>query len=144
MIMYLKWEEQYSTGIGLFDEQHKRELILLNQIIDAASKKMLRERICIIMDELTKTLDSHFVVEEMAMRLYEFPALKKHRYEHDEIKLKITALHEKCVEGDVPNIFELLKLTTRWFGNHLTNKDINCGRFLINQGYKEIENEIGR
>lgn len=136
MIQHLEWDEKYSMGIAVFDEQHQRIIQLLNKLLDAAKDNKKTEEFGIVLKELISYAASHFTAEEDAMKKYDYPHYKEYRDEHDEIKLKLSELYQKYVEDDMPNTIELLKFITHWIDNHLKNADMNYAPFLIKKGFK--------
>ena len=136
MIQYLKWDDNYAVGIALFDEQHKKIMELLNSLLDAVKQTGKTEQCSVIITELVSQSAQHFAAEEAAMKKYNYPYYKKHLEGHTDIKMKIGELHQKCVEGDMPQTIEILKFMTHWMDSHLKDVDMNYGPFLISQGFK--------
>ena len=136
MIQYLKWGSKYTIGIGIFDEQHKKIMCLLNQLLGAINRSGKTEKCREILDELIPYSTAHFAAEEEAMKKFNYPHYKKHCEEHIEIKTKIGELYKGCKEGNMPQTVEILKFITHWMDNHLTNDDINYAPFLIKKGFK--------
>ena len=136
MIQYLKWDDKYAVGITLFDDQHKKIMEMLNQLLDAVKHDGSNEKCSDIVNELIKYSSLHFGTEEAAMKKYGYPYFRKHYDEHNAIKLKLGDLHKKCVEGDILNTLEILKFITHWIDNHLQDNDMNYGSFFLSKGYK--------
>lgn len=136
MIRYIKWGNRYTTGIGVFDEQHKKIMGLLNQLLSAVKQNGKTEKCRDILNELMPYSATHFDAEEEAMKKFRYPYYKKHCEEHIEIKMKIGELHKKCMKGDKPRTVEILKFISHWMDKHLKNDDINYGPFLIKKGFK--------
>jgi len=136
MIQYLKWNEKYTLGIVVFDEQHKKIMELLNRLLDSVKQDGKTEKCRTIISELISYSAFHFGAEEDAMKKHNYPDYKKHFEEHSIIKLKLAELHSKCVEGNMPHTVEILKFITHWIDNHLKNDDISYGPFLIKKGFK--------
>lgn len=136
MIQYLKWDEKYAVGIAEFDEQHKKIMEMLNQLLDAVKHEGTIEKSGDIVNKLIAYASEHFGTEEAAMKEHDYPYLKKHHDEHNVIKSKLSDLHKKCVEGDTLHTMEILKFITHWMDNHLKDVDMNYGPFLVAKGYK--------
>lgn len=135
MFQYLKWDDNYAVGIPLFDEQHKKIMEMLNQLLDAVKHDGKTEKCRDIVNELITYSSLHFTAEEDALKKHGYPHLKKHYKEHNEIKMKISEIHKKCVEGDFLRIVEILKFITLWMDKHLKDVDMNYGPFLRAKGF---------
>ena len=120
----------------MLDEQHKKVMELLNRLLDAA-KHGLKAGYCgTIFDELISYAASHFTAEEDAMKKHNYPYFKRHHEEHSEIKMKISEMYQKCVEGNMPRTVEILQFITLWMDKHLKNTDVSYGAFLVAKGFK--------
>ena len=132
----MKWNDSYSTGIKRFDEQHKGIIILLNRLLDTIKVRKQTKEIGAVLSELTAFSDIHFQEEEDAMMRHGYPYYSAHYEEHKRLRSKVSELHQKHTEGDMPHTVEMLKFISHWVDNHLKDTDINYGPFLIEKGFK--------
>mgnify|MGYP003441624022 FL=1 len=61
--MKMKWIPEYNTGIDVIDDQHKRILDYINEIVEI-SDHTDKDRIKQILDNIIDYTQSHFTLEE--------------------------------------------------------------------------------
>lgn len=96
---YIKWTEDLSVGVNLFDDEHKRlfELVNnLNQLIMVGDKAAAMEKALSGLIDYTKY---HFKNEEGIMKKHGYPAFDKHKIEHDKLTAKVEDFSARLNEG---------------------------------------------
>ncbi|MFH2136750.1 MAG: bacteriohemerythrin [Patescibacteria group bacterium] len=132
------WNEKYSVGVKLFDEQHQKYLELANQI-DALSMAPIfdKEKILAALDEFVKYAPYHLVSEEKFFEEYKFPERELHIAEHNLYREKIKEFLSKAQnpDADLKQIAkDLSDFAVDWLLRHVT---------LMDQHYTEFFNEHG-
>ena len=136
MTEYLKWNSDCSTGVDKFDDQHKKLLELLNQLLESIKEREETSGMGFVLKELFFFAVSHFNDEEEALKRFGYEHLEEQIKEHDKIKLMVGRLHQNYLAGNKPETIEILEVITRWFEDHLKNMDTKYGPFLIEKGFK--------
>lgn len=120
---YIKWTEDLSVGVNLFDDEHKRlfELVNnLNQLIMVGDKAAALEKALAGLIDYTKY---HFKNEEGIMKKHGYPAFDKHKIEHDKLTAKVEDFYTRLNEGKANFSLELIKFLQDWLVNHIQGTD---------------------
>ena len=76
------WSHEYSVGVGIIDEQHKRLLIMINRIISAEETATDSKVISDLIDQMTRYAQEHFRFEEDLLAEFGFPLIDQHKQSH--------------------------------------------------------------
>lgn len=118
---YIKWTEDFSTGINVIDGQHKRIIHYINQLNDAQSlnePELIGE---VLVNLIDYTL-SHFAFEESLMDDVGYDAANIHIQTHDAFRNKIVFFKKRHEDGeDIAD--ELHKLLNVWLVDHIMDDD---------------------
>ena len=117
----LVWSHDLDTGIKVIDEQHKRIVEYINELIDLRGNPD-RAKIENVIDELVDYTISHFAFEESVMEDAGYPFLSPHQKIHSLFTKKVGAITERFKEGD-DVVEDLLHLLKKWLINHIKNED---------------------
>ncbi|MCL1967472.1 MAG: bacteriohemerythrin [Fibromonadales bacterium] len=134
--MPLKWTEQLSTKIHLFDHEHKKLVELINKLSDAMLKKEANNVLGSILNELTDYTIIHFKHEEDAMGKYNFPGLAAHKKQHEDFVSKVADTKKKYEEGAIMLTMPLIDFLTSWVVEHISKSDLAYSDFLVKAGMK--------
>jgi hemerythrin-like metal-binding protein len=131
---FLTWQEDYSVGVSVLDEDHKRLLNLINQLQTAAHYHTSDEYEQETFDALVDYTKEHFQREEELMEKYGFPGLEAHRQQHqsmvDEVNKLVSAYHKNrdaTIEGAI-------RYLQTWLIHHIKGTDKEYSAFLNEKG----------
>ena len=86
---FVVWKDQYSVGVDVLDDDHKKLLNLINKMQTSiqyrTDKKFEKEAL----DELVAYTKYHFDREEKMMEEANYPDLKAHRQKHRDMIAKL-------------------------------------------------------
>lgn len=82
------WSDEYSVGVPLLDEQHKRLIMLLNDVSATTAPERFFEAIM----KMYHYADEHFRAEEVLMRRYGYEKVGEHVRAHREFMLNVADL----------------------------------------------------
>ncbi len=125
----IKWDDKFSAGISMIDEEHKKLIGILNKAILAKEHNDNPEEIKEILSEMIEYSDEHFSTEEAYMIKFNFQEYQSHRNEHLDFRDKTIASYNKLVRGDYQIANELLEYLKQWLVNHIQVTDrqyIDC------------------
>ena len=109
----LKWDEKYSVGISMIDEEHKKLIGILNKAIFAKghndNPEELREELKEVLREMTNYALTHFETEETYMKEFNYPECQDHKEEHKDFSAGIIAYHGKLIKGDYQIANEIIE-----------------------------------
>ncbi len=126
------WDETFSVGVEVIDEQHKKLIKMLNKMIDAENTNVNSEIISTVLTEMRQYASEHFALEEKYMLECGYLDYDSHKARHKEFLKKVSML---CIETMHQNkivpteILEYLKL---WWTTHILKTDMKY-KTLFNQ-----------
>jgi hemerythrin len=125
--MPFTWNENYSVGVKLFDEQHKRYIDIANQIdVLAVANTLDQEKLLEKIREFGDYALLHFRSEEEYFEKYKFPLHETHVEAHNQYREKIKEFLSKVQSpaADVKQIaHELSDFAVDWLLQHVTLMD---------------------
>ena len=133
-IEIFKWSDKFDTGIPLIDQQHRRLVELLNQLISHLAWQSGAPVLNAILEELTRYVVVHFSSEEEIWQQYfqgddwEIDHKQNHRNFIDEV-LKLKAEESVKPFGDV--IAEIVSFLTHWLAYHILENDKRLAQAVL-------------
>ncbi len=125
----IKWDEKYSVGISIIDEEHKKLFEILNKAFFANRHNDNPKEIREILREMSKYARRHFATEEAYMKKFNLPEYHDHKEEHRDFIAEIIAYDAKMLKGDNQIASEIIKYLKWWLVNHIQVTDkkyISC------------------
>ena len=119
--MKMKWIPEYNTGIDVIDDQHKRILDYINEIVDIADSAD-RARIKQILDNIIDYTQSHFTFEESLQEEADYKYRVPHKRVHDLFIKKIESYRDRFAMGHSIES-ELHEVLSKWLINHIQHDD---------------------
>jgi hemerythrin len=128
------WSDNYSVGVELFDEQHKRLIIMLNKMIKDPGATTSSETVSDVLTHMTSYAQEHFKSEEHLMIKHGYPHIEQHKSKHIAFKKKVTELCTATTYGieAVPQV--LLEYLQQWLTQHILNEDMEYKPFFEEKG----------
>ena len=131
MITDFEWQECYSIGNAIIDQQHKTMLRLCSEASKCleSSGPESREMFHDLLHEMSVCAREHFATEEIMLHARHYPMLAEHRAEHDRYLVRLVIFQMSAMEGklDKAGGFRFL---TEWWGGHILESDMNCRSYL--------------
>lgn len=121
---YIEWDESFSVGVKILDNQHKKLIGILNTVIEHSDADVRSKEVAEILTEMTRYASHHFETEEKYLEKLGDEELDNHRKEHQYF-LKETA--EFCFEtmnNKQTLTKEVLVFLRRWFLDHILKSDM--------------------
>ena len=75
----LEWDDKYSVGISIIDEQHKKLFDLINRTLYAKELGYNKEALRVILEGMTYYTLKHFKTEENYMKEFNYPEYQSHK-----------------------------------------------------------------
>jgi hemerythrin len=130
---FVTWEDRYSVGIQLIDDQHKHLIELTNGLYKAcltgteAARAHFREAIRGTVDYVK----FHFTAEEQLLEQINYPGIAAHKREHETFVKKVLADAKDFEEGKkfVPNIF--VRFLRDWILAHIAVEDRRYADYIL-------------
>ncbi len=124
-----KWDNKYSVGISIIDEEHKELIDIINKVVAIKENNCNPEEVREVLYEMIKYALKHFATEETYMKKFNFPEFQLHRNEHLDFTDQTFANLNKVIMGDYQVAKEILEYLKQWLVNHIHGTDrkyIDC------------------
>ena len=119
----ITWSEKYSVKNNLIDSQHKKLILLVNQLHTAMKEGKGRDALQTVLDELVSYTQEHFKDEEAMMVRGKFPGYNLHKIEHENLTKKAASLQEQYRSGKTPLTLDVMTFLSDWLVNHIEGSD---------------------
>ncbi len=132
----LIWDETFSVGVEILDEQHKKLIKMLNAMIEAPGTDVGSELVSEVLTQMQQYATKHFSQEEEYMIKYGYMYYDQHKAEHKQYMKKMAML---CIETmrqrkAVPT--EMLEFLKSWWVNHILKNDMQYKALFNSMGLK--------
>ncbi len=119
---YVAWKEEYSVGVEMFDNQHKKLFACLNDLGEAINEVQEHAVLTQIIRDLIDYTRVHFRDEEANLQLYNVPGYKKHKNEHEILSKQVVdyAL-EFAVNKELA--IQVMSFLKDWIIDHILGTD---------------------
>lgn len=118
------WSEHFEIGIAAIDRQHRKLVLLLNQVAAAAVTESVDINLDDLLDELAAYAHFHFEAEETiwSRQLEGEPLLSDHRQFHTGFVEKVKELRRSRTNRQ-ETLHEILAFLTHWLARHILKYD---------------------
>ena len=131
--VFVPWDNRYSVGVKIIDEQHKELLHLTNELYNTCkqgeefSREAFQRAAKVAVDYVGK----HFSNEEKIMDTIKYPNMAAHKAEHKDFVKQILASVKDFEDGRyfVPNTF--VRFLRDWILSHIAMTDKDMGDYLL-------------
>ena len=141
---FFEWDDSYSVGVAVIDEQHKRLIALINDLYEAmkqgdsqntwSSAAEELDAMASVLDELVDYTSYHFSTEERYMREHAYPEYAGHKQAHGRFVERTQALKRDFDEGKAIRSMEIIEFLRDWWKEHILGVDKNYGPFFNEKG----------
>ncbi len=134
MIEPIEWNDSFSVGVALFDEQHRQLIAMLNKMIKDPAATTRSETVAEVLTDMTHYAQEHFKSEEDLMIEHDYPLLEEHRDRHREFQEKAARLCFATIKGQTSVPQELLAYLQQWLIHHILQEDMAFKPFFKQKG----------
>jgi hemerythrin-like metal-binding protein len=133
MPLKIEWDESFSVGHALLDDQHKELLALLQRAADCVEDDSPNGRALFhgVLNDVCAYTTSHFRTEETLLAQCHYPLLAEHKAEHFAFLEQITELTFAASQG-VTLKADLQRALLRWLSQHILEADRQYSHCLEN------------
>ena len=127
---YLQWNDTYSVGFKLIDDQHKILLSLINDLYVAQSFGTLQTAIIGVLEKLAAYTVYHFNSEKELFAQYNYPKTSEHLAEHDYFVDKVKGFQQELNRGGILLSLKTMDFLKDWTITHILGWDKEFGEFV--------------
>ncbi|MHC4139501.1 MAG: bacteriohemerythrin [Planctomycetota bacterium] len=125
----LEWDDKYSVGISIIDEEHKKLIGIMNKAIALEQDSSNPKEITEVLNEMNIYVNTHFATEEAYMVKFNYPDYENHRKEHQAFSIETMAFIDKMTNTNRQLICEIIGHLKSLLVNHVLGTDtkyISC------------------
>lgn len=130
----LHWKEEFSTGIGTFDNEHKRLIAIINELHAAMLESRSQEVVGDVLRKLVQYTQIHFKHEEEAFARTGYPQAAQHEAQHRKLTQQVTEFVATSREKNAHLSMDVLKFLKLWLLEHIEKSDKAYGAYLRSKG----------
>jgi hemerythrin-like metal-binding protein len=130
---FMKWTYKFSTGVAVYDAEHKTLFSLINNLHDSMTG-VGDARLSEILDGVVNYTIQHFDHEERVLALRNYPGLEDHKRQHELLKAKVQAFRDTLSSGNSQIYIALLRFIKQWLLKHIQKEDKAYSAFLNAKG----------
>ena len=119
----LEWEAEYSVGVELIDNQHKKMFETINALIDSIDNFPTQEKLNDIIQRLIAYKKFHFSTEEKYFDEFDYEFTEEHKAKHEEFSKKVDEIVASGKEDVLSLAFSLVDFLEDWLIHHILKED---------------------
>lgn len=127
----ITWQETYSVGVELLDDDHRLLISLINQLEESTSceeEENVTGNVLTVLAEYTKT---HFAREELMMQKAGYPAAAEHIKEHQKLANQVQDIVTRYRAGEHDSLNnDVLIFLRSWLMGHILGVDKQYSPYL--------------
>lgn len=140
MMVNICWEDSFSVGHPVMDQQHKRIIDLVNDCIEMRSAEQFNQgKYLYILVQLASYAELHFHNEEQLLEQCGFESVQAHAASHQVYRDKINGFSEQ--EGSLKSLEALTNYLRFWWVHHIEVEDM-AYKPIVTQAEIELLTEI--
>jgi hemerythrin len=132
--VFVEWDNRYSVGIPLIDDQHKELIRLTNELYKSclAGEETAKTNFMAAVKGTVDYVKYHFGVEEKLLQNVKYPEFAEHKKAHEEFVKHILGEVQDFQDGKkfVPNVF--VRYLKDWILSHIAVADRKYSAYILN------------
>ncbi|MBF0371018.1 MAG: bacteriohemerythrin [Magnetococcales bacterium] len=132
--LFMPWDDSLLTGITVVDTDHKKLVVMVNELHEAMLAGDAKEVVSDILTRLATYTVEHFGREEEMFKRFGYPETESHLKEHQALVSEVQRLIQRFEDGDFAVPIDLLTTARKWLIQHILGTDMNFGPFLRSKG----------
>jgi len=130
----MTWNNRYSVGVKMLDDQHTGLFETLNELHGAMMKGQAQSLTGPLLHKLVDYTRRHFAAEEAMMVSTRYPGLAAHRAKHHELTKQVEEFVGRFEKGEITLNLHLMNFLRDWLNNHILKEDKEYGPWMIEHG----------
>ncbi|XOF32398.1 MAG: bacteriohemerythrin [Candidatus Electrothrix sp. YB6] len=130
----IRWNDSFSVNVVEIDQQHKKLILIINELTDAMKAGKGKDVLGKILEGLISYTASHFKVEEKYFEQLNYPHTAEHKKEHAVFVAKVLDFKEEFESGRVTVSVNILQYLSKWLQTHIKGADMKYSSFFNDNG----------
>ena len=126
----LQWNDTYSVGFKLIDDQHKILISLINDLYVAKRFGTLKTAIIGVLEKLAAYTVYHFNAEKELFAKYKYPKASEHLAEHDYFVDQVKAFQKVLITDGTKLSLITIDFLKDWTITHILGWDKEFGEYV--------------
>ncbi|WP_130471365.1 bacteriohemerythrin [Candidatus Magnetaquicoccus inordinatus] len=126
-----QWQPEWSSGIQIIDDDHKKLFHIIKKCWDSWDNRHDSNQLSILLDELIDYVNTHFAREEQHLEQLGAPKLQDHRYLHADLKNQVVAYYNMDQADKEAIGTDVLVFLENWLVNHILKVDVPSFKELV-------------
>jgi len=127
---FIDWQDSYSVGIKSIDDQHKKIVELMNELVESIRDGREDFIIKEVLQDLSDYASYHFGLEEEVFLKFHYDVKSQHFERHRDFVEKIRSLQSEEDQEQRQLPLETLNYLRDWFQDHELNFDSDYGKYF--------------
>ncbi len=125
MKQILKWEDSLSTGFDEIDLQHKKLILIIDEVyqISLLDQESFQLAFPKTIKKLTDYTEYHFSEEEKFMKRYDYPELAGHQKEHGAFIGEVSRQISGLARATPNDAYQFYRFLGQWLLTHIAKSD---------------------
>ena len=132
------WDESFSVGNEILDNQHQNILRMINELIDNRQSNISSEKVTNILDDLMLYVRQHIDYEEVILEQLDYPEFSQHKSSHLLLQEQLAELMYGASEqvlshgqydDNIPK--EVLEFLMCWWQKHILVEDMKYKSLFV-------------
>lgn len=132
----LVWEDKYSVGVKLIDDQHKKMFAVINELVEIIASTPTKEQVSHIIESLVQYKKFHFITEEKYFKEFNYEEAEEHIAKHHEFSERLETIQKKFGDDTLGLAFALVDFLEDWLIEHLLVVDHRYVKCFSEHGLK--------
>jgi hemerythrin-like metal-binding protein len=134
--MYVDWLPEYSVEVAEIDEQHKKFVLLINDLYDAVEIGCVDITLGDTIEQLLAYADYHFATEEKYFDKFDYAKAGEHRLIHMQFRETVQGFHDHYPGKELECSKKIMEFMKNWLTNHIITKDHEYSACFHEHGLK--------
>jgi len=130
---YVEWDDDFSVGVPLMDEQHKKLILMINDLFQRSVSGSTSSNLTFAMavKDAAEYTKIHFQIEEEYLEKAAYPGLPEQKKQHETFMTEVLNTFEKYKKGEAMPL-DLVRFLKKWLLNHIAVMDKQYTAYLAN------------
>lgn len=127
----LQWQHTYDLGIDEADRQHKKLVMMMNDVHTLSANHRGGKAIAQALDSLIQYTEVHFEWEEKLFDSYDYPESDAHKASHRQLVMDLRQHQENIQLGSLEEVDKELNALNDWLIKHIEYSDQDYAKHIL-------------